>query len=841
MTLPATPSTLRARVLSVLKRTDDWGLVRAGILSGDTPDGVGRGEVKMIGGDLAFLDAGQEFEASGRWTNTETYGWSFRVASATAMEALVQVRDMAPSALIDLIVSLRIPKVGEATATKLVCGLPGHSLPDLLDPQQDDEARTRADAVLLRILPPAALERLRKGWADAEGLRKVFAFFSAYGLPSAICRLLYRAHKTRAIAIAEKDPYLLTRGDGVGFKTSDKVARAMGVAVDDPRRLRGALVYLCAQAKTQEGHTAVITKAARHALWKVLSDIAEDEEERQAVHRALEDHYLDVVHDYVASGDGKEVFVGGEAALVDSEIYVQERVIADYLLLSTVVDEARAHSARWQEYGSGVDAIIEDLVARTTAATGFLPDDEQIAAVAMALTRSTSVLTGGPGTGKTTVLRLIVECAQRMGLSVLLMAPTGKAARRMSEAIGQRAMTIHRALGLIPGAYTHRPVGIDETLVIVDEASMLDVYLAYRITRELGRRRPGRHHLLFVGDVDQLPSVGCGRVLSDIIDSGHVPVTRLTTVHRQAEGSDVVYAAHAINKGNVPTADLEGRDFLREPVLDLEDTVEKWLDLGKALAVENAEDVQILVPVYQGDFGINAVNRAIQRRFTERNEQVRGTDVPLFIGDRVIQLRNDYELGVVNGDMGRITGATPKEILITFDGIGPVVYPREQLLDLAPGYAISIHKSQGSEWLGVLVLLHRSHNLGLQRRSIYTAVTRAKRRCLVIAGDETFRRALANDVQALRLTLLGQWIAEGYQEALTATRDWVSSTGWLDPVGVAAVFDEDDNEVWALELERRIEKAFAVLRPADMSPVLLTAMSEPDFLAEEDGGYEVPF
>jgi exodeoxyribonuclease V alpha subunit len=407
--------------------------------------------------------------------------------------------------------------------------------------------------------------------------------------------------------------------------------------------------------------------------------------------------------------------------------------------------------ARWNVLLPGVDARLPHRLSRG-----------QRDAVEVALSSKVSVLTGGPGTGKTTALRAVLHLAQDASRTVALAAPTGRAARRMSEATGRPAKTIHRLLEFSPfedelfGRGPDNPVDAD--LVVIDEASMVDTLLMHALMRGLH----SASHLVLVGDSDQLPSVGAGNVLADLLASEQVPVVRLDEVHRQAAGSDIVLNAHRVNRGELPEFPAGSRDFFLFREEDAEQAASRAVEVAtqripRKFGLDAAQDIQVLAPMHRGAAGVRELNRRLQEALNPPTAapELRMGDASLRVGDRVMQTKNDYVREVFNGDQGIVSAvlADSAEIQVTFDG-REVSYPFADADALMLAYACSVHKSQGSEYPAVVLVLVGAHYVMLQRNLLYTALTRARQLCVIVGSPRALRLAVANDRPAVRHTLL---------------------------------------------------------------------------------------
>jgi exodeoxyribonuclease V alpha subunit len=521
----------------------------------------------------------------------------------------------------------------------------------------------------------------------------------------------------------------------VGFKTADRIARDLGLPADHPSRIEAGLVYALNES-VSEGH-----------VFLPESRLVDRAVELLGVERSLVAPAIDrlagadrIRRDKVPTERGEDASEA-VAAVYLTPYYNAERGVA--ACLGRLI--AHPVPARQGQFGLGS----EDL------------SDEQLAALERTAQSPVSVLTGGPGTGKTTCLKALIQLLEGWGLRYALASPTGRAAKRLTEATGKPASTIHRLLGYSPvngfQHYEKKPLNID--FLVVDEASMLDLILTYQLLRAL---KPGTQVLL-VGDVDQLPSVGAGDVLRDVIRSGAVPVSHLTKIFRQSAGSDIIRNAHRINQGQMPefSASEEG-DFFLFPADSAEKAAEWVVDLVASripdtFGLDSIADIQVLSPMYRGAAGVDVLNRALQARLNppgaDRTEQnLAGRTFR--VGDKVMQIRNNYDKDVYNGDIGALTAINriDQTLTVSMDGVREVEYDFAEADELVLAYAVSVHKSQGSEFPAVVMPVLTQHYVMLQRNLLYTGVTRAAKRCILVGNSKAIRIAISNNTVAERFS-----------------------------------------------------------------------------------------
>ncbi|MGI5865373.1 MAG: AAA family ATPase, partial [Myxococcales bacterium] len=615
--------------------------------------------------------------------------------------------------------------------------------------------------------------RIREAWDEQREIRQVMLFLQSHGVSPAFAVKIYRYYKDAAISVVASNPYRLAQDIfGIGFKTADAIAQRLGISKDSVERAEAGVLHVLGEL-SDEGHVYYphreLLERAREILEIDEAIIAAAISRLAGEHLVVEgarEASLDIPGPYPtyaasclpsdeAGGGGAPSASAsqarpalGPAGHDPSTTHLQAREDSPVYLKALHVAESGIASLLRRLMTEPVAPIALDVpkaVAWFEARAGIELAEEQRAAIAQATYSKVLVITGGPGTGKTTLVNGIISILEKKGRRILLAAPTGRAAKRMSEATGREACTIHRLLELSPKTMSfqrNRDNPLEADLLIVDEASMIDTVLGYDVLKAL----PPRCQLVLVGDVDQLPSVGPGSVLSDLIDSGAVPVVRLSQIFRQAQQSQIVVNAHRVNRGELPK--LEGgasSDFFFLP----EETPEAILATIKGLVRERLprrygfdpiDDIQVLTPMRRGLLGGASLNAELQALLNPQGRSVvRGSRV-FRVGDKVMQLRNNYDLDVYNGDVGRVAhiDAEEQQVEVRFDGRG-VAYDFSDLDELALSYACTVHKSQGSEYPCVVLPLHTQHYPMLQRNLLYTAITRGKR-LVVIVGT---RRALA--------------------------------------------------------------------------------------------------
>ncbi|MGE5554209.1 MAG: ATP-dependent RecD-like DNA helicase [Betaproteobacteria bacterium] len=689
---------------------------------------------------------GEEASFTGEWVSHPTYGRQFRAAYYELKR---------PSTLAGIeryLASGVIKGIGPAMAARLV----EHFGLATLEVMEKEPHRLRE----VPGIGPAKAEAIRQALTRQAGVREVMVFLQGHGIGPLTAARIYRTYGAEAVRFLRENPYRLAEEVfGVGFKTADRLARSLGLPSDAPARVEAGLVYLLRQC-AGEGHLYF----PLHQLVREGAALLAVEPERVlAGVEAAAGRGLVVREPLGRPEEGEEPPEFPPEGVYLSQFYHAEREVAARLLAL----------ARFPLPSLFLGSTT---LAEATAEGDLRLAREQQTALEMALESGVLVLTGGPGTGKTTILRQLIRLFGTAGVSVLLAAPTGRAAKRLSEATGEEAKTVHRLLeytyaegqGMRFQRNLDRP--LEAGAVVVDEASMLDLPLAYHLLRAI---RPGTR-LILVGDVDQLPAVGPGNVLRDLIESGVVPTVRLTQVFRQAAQSLIVTNAHRINAGRYPELPQGEGEFVHVPAGNPDEATAAVVELvasrlPAAYGFDPVDDIQVLAPMRRGESGVDNLNRLLQEALNPPRpglaELRLGPETVFRLGDKVMQIRNNYQKGVFNGDIGRIIDLDPEEgaLLVEFAGVaeGPVPYDRPELDELVLSYAITVHKAQGSEYPAVVLPLLTQHYLMLQRNLLYTAITRARRQVTLVGSSKAIAMAVRNNRRERRYTRLAERLRQG--------------------------------------------------------------------------------
>lgn len=683
----------------------------------------GSEELATVIGAMPGIQPGERLQLQGRWMNHPVHGYQFRVDSYQSQlpASTNGVRRYLASSL--------VKGIGPVLAGRLVDCFGDETLRVI---EEQPERLTEAPGV-----GPRRVESIRRAWEEQREIRNVMLFLQDHGVSAAYATRIYRAYGQDAIRVVQENPYRLAQDvRGIGFITADRIAREVGIDEHSPLRAQAALEHLLLE-QADEGHVFYPVGE----LVQVCLDQLEIPE--------------GLIREAVASlRDSGRIVLEGEAVFLRG-LYHAERAVAD------AVRRLAAGSMLRREFDAPA------AVAWASRRMGLELTDEQRAAVHEAVTRKVFVLTGGPGTGKTTILRAVLLVLAALGQRVALAAPTGRAAKRLSEATQHEAQTLHRLLEFNPGENRfgrNAERTLEADAVVVDETSMLDVLLCHRLLQAV----PRHASVLFVGDADQLPSVGPGKFLGDILQSQAVPFLRLERIFRQGERSGIVRAAHRINRGRLPdfaAAGTRGDLYfveVEEPEAAAAAVVRLCAErIPSKFGLRPLKDVQVLCPMNRGAVGVHQLNDRLRDALNPVGDEVTRFARTFRVGDRVLQLANNYDKDVFNGDLGWVAGldADAARVSVAFDG-QTVDYDFSELDELQPAFAMTVHRAQGSEFPAVVIPVLTQHYPMLQRNLLYTAMTRGRRLVVVVGSRRALAMAVRNNRPGQRYTMLKDRLAE---------------------------------------------------------------------------------
>lgn len=719
----AAGQTLHGVVRHILHHDKSDGFSVLSVLRADSQE-----QVRVVGRALT-VDPGESIRAQGAWTHHPRFGLQF-----TASEILPEL-PTSRAGMRSYLASGAVAGVGPKTADAIVNAF-GDRTFDVLS---DSPGRLREVAGL----GEKRAAKIARSWAAKLGVRETMLFLHGHGIGAARATTIHERYGSDTVRVVRQTPYRLMRDiRGIGFLTADRIAQSVGIPLDAPERLRAGVAHVLQVAVERGGHCALPREVLIEQAGMLLECAAGQAE--QAIEQETR-----------TGGPLIADSIGQTAFIFPRTLHSAERRIGQDLR------RLMAHPLPWRavDFGKAVRW------AESRAALNL--SDSQRAAVAGALSAKVMLLTGGPGVGKTTVIRALVRILEKLRVECRLCAPTGRAARRLEDATGMPAATVHRLLefhAFERRFQRDRENPLECGLVVVDETSMVDVELMSALLAAV----PDDSALLLVGDPDQLPSVGPGRVLADLIESGCIPVARLEEVFRQSGGSRILDVAHQINRGGAvdlaPTGDRD-EDFYFVPTRDQAHSAMVITRLVRdripeKFGLDPIRDVQVLSPMHQGDAGVLELNRTLQAALngTASFGLRRGGQV-FRRGDRVMQIRNDYDRGVFNGDVGYVG-----ELLREGEGITvyfserEVVYKPDELEALTLAYAATVHKSQGSEYPAVVAVLHQAHYIMLRRNLLYTAITRARQLLVLVGEARAVQMAIRQAEGEGRNTKLCEWL-----------------------------------------------------------------------------------
>jgi exodeoxyribonuclease V alpha subunit len=686
-------------------------------------------ELVTVVGNLMAPMPGEILSMRGEWANHPKYGDQFRI---------VDYRSVVPASVYGIrkyLGSGLIKGIGPIMAERIVARFGKQTL-EIIEDKIEKLAEVEG-------IGKKRIAMIREAWEDQKEIREVMIFLQAHGVSSGYATKIFKQYGNRSIEVVRQNPYRLASDIfGIGFVTADKIAHELGFSKDSELRAEAGILYVLNQL-SDEGHVYYPYEPLISKCEEILGT------DREIIIKAFGTIAVDkriVIEDL---NEEIEEFKENNKAVYLTKFHLSETNVASRL--KTLIREPKSIRK--------IDS--ERALAWVQGKLAINMAQNQREAIKSSIENKVMVITGGPGTGKTTIINAIIKIFSQLKVKTMLAAPTGRAAKRMSEATNHEAKTIHRMLeySIQKGGFQkneERPLDCD--LLIVDEASMIDTILMYYLLKAI----PPKATFILVGDVDQLPSVGAGNVLRDIIASGAVTVVKLNEIFRQAKESLIIVNAHKINRGFLPSLGLSGPkdDFYFIEQEDPEEVLKIILELTKEripkrFRFDPLDDIQVLTPMHKGTVGAGNLNMELQRILNPGEGGVVRGNRSFRVNDKVMQIRNNYDKEVFNGDIGRITriDLENQEVIIAYDR-REVSYDFTDLDEIVPAYAVSIHKSQGSEYPAVVIPLLTQHYILLQRNLIYTAVTRGKKLVVLVGSKRALAIGVGNDKTEKRYTYL---------------------------------------------------------------------------------------
>jgi len=690
----------------------------------------GRKDLVTAIGNMVNPTPGEVIKMKGEWGNHPQYGEQFKIVfcECTTPATVYGIEKYLGSGL--------IKGIGPVMAKRIVKMFKEDTLNVI---ENESEKLSQVDGIGTK-----RIEMIRRAWDEQKEIRTVMLFLQSHGVSSGYATKIYKQYGNDSIKIVKENPYrLATDIFGIGFVTADKIAEKLGFAKDSELRAAAGILYVLHEL-TDEGHVYY----PYEPLIKKCKDILDID--REIIVRAMAAVALDkqvVIEDLNKDPDK---FIENNKAVYLSGYHVAEKQLASRL--KTLVNAPQ--SIRKIDTDKAIKWVQDKLSIELA--------EKQIEAIRCAAQNKAMIITGGPGTGKTTIINAILKIFSAVKASILLAAPTGRAAKRMSETTGHEARTIHRLLeyNMRKGGFQRNEENpLDCQLLIIDEASMIDTLLMHYLLKAI----PPTATFIMVGDVNQLPSVGAGNVLRDIIDSGIVPVVQLNEIFRQAKESSIIVNAHTINEGRIPnlksTQDKHDDFYFieqKDPQKNLEMIISLVKDrIPKRFGFDAVNDIQVLTPMHKGTVGASNLNQELQKALNPGDAGVHRAGRLYRVNDKVMQITNNYDKEVYNGDIGRITAIDEeaREVIVSIDD-REVAYDYSDLDELVHAYAVSIHKAQGSEYPAVVIPVLTQHYVLLQRNLLYTGVTRGRKLVVLVGTRKAIAIAVKNDKTEKRYTLL---------------------------------------------------------------------------------------
>jgi exodeoxyribonuclease V alpha subunit len=696
----------------------------------------GRQDLVTVVGNLFTITPGELLRLAGHWDHHPKYGEQLRVHTyESVLPATVKGIER-------YLGSGMIKGIGPVMAQRLVSTF-GEKTLDIIE---------NSIEMLLEVpgIGEKRVEMIRHAWEEQKEIRDVMVFLQGQGVSPAYAVKIYKHYGNDAIKIVRENPYRLAMDIfGIGFITADKIAEKIGISKDSPIRTEAGTLYVLHEL-SDDGHIYY----PYGSLVKKCADVLEVEE--TTIPYALDSIASQkkvIIENLFSLNSGDPQ--AGTPTLNSKAVYLTPLYVAEL----GIVNRLKALFS----YPKQMRLVnIDEAIDWTQKTLKMTLSEKQVDAVRSSVHAKAMVVTGGPGTGKTTIINGIIKIYNKMGQKVLLAAPTGRAAKRMTETTGHEAKTIHRLLEYSPGGTTFKkneanPLEAD--LIIIDEASMVDTVLMYHLLKAVSMKAT----IILVGDVDQLPSVGPGNILKDIIDSEYLPTVRLNEIFRQSKESMIIVNAHRINTGHMPTTfhdEKHKKDFYFFSVDEPEKVLEEIVSLCKEkihsrFGYDPMNDIQVLTPMHKGTVGVTNLNVVLQSALNPEGVELVRAGRAIRVGDKVIQMRNNYDKDVFNGDIGRVLliDREVQEVTIDFDG-RRVSYEFPELDEITLAYAISVHKSQGSEYPVVIMPILTQHFMLLQRNLLYTGITRGKKLVILIGTWKALAIAIKNNTPQKRYTML---------------------------------------------------------------------------------------
>jgi len=688
----------------------------------------GKRDLTTIVGNLSGINPGESLKLSGRWVHNKKFGEQFQVENyeITVPATVHGIRKYLGSGL--------IKGIGPIMSERIVDKF---GLDTLEIIEKNPEKLSEVNGI-----GPKRIAKITKAWEEQKEIKEIMIFLQGHGVSAAYSAKIYKQYGNQSIEIVKENPYRLARDiRGIGFITADKIAQNIGIPLNSLIRAKAGIIYVLNEL-TDEGHVYYPDKNLIPRAREILKV------DQEIITRAITELSLE-----------KEVFLEGFNGEADQKaVYLAPFYFAEVGVAQKLM--------QLKESPSNIRPINpEKAIEWVQQKLNIELAEKQKEAVILAASSKVLIITGGPGTGKTTIITAILKIFQQLRLRISLAAPTGRAAKRMSEATGWEAKTIHRLL-----EYSFQKGGfkrdqndpLEADIVIIDEASMIDTLLMYHLLKSI----PFPAHLILVGDVDQLPSVGPGNVLRDIINSDIFTVVRLTEIFRQAQESMIIVNAHRINQGDFPILKEPDPKEITDFYFIQEEEPEKILEKVLTLCAERIpqrfsfhpiRDIQVLTPMHRGTIGASNLNIELQKKLNSSQSGISHGSRTFKLGDKVMQVTNNYDKEVFNGDIGWVSkiDQEDREVTIDFDGRS-IVYEYSDLDEIVLAYAISVHKSQGSEYSAVILPVTTQHYILLQRNLIYTGITRAKKLVILIGTKKALAIAIRNNKPQLRYTHLSE-------------------------------------------------------------------------------------